>query len=342
NKDMVFSVSVNPGSGSVNAGYIASTAVKVTSLNGIQTDSITLRVDGLTQGIITVGTEDLTGKTCTFQPLQIGNTCTFNLDISTFVTAPAGTYELTIWAQSSAHPGKYSASTGYALTIGQSVGPSPVIVSPTNGASFSVGQAVPLIGYARLSQAQLIPWANCNSLTFQATGPGSTQIPPQTPTQDSSYQSTGYCDASMTFSVPGQTVITLSASNAAGVTGTAQVTINVVSQQQTTTTTSFSFSIIPAQTGMRVTQGNSGTMTITVNFISGTPQPVQLSVSGLPNGATATFSSNSVTPTATVTLTVTASYTTQAGQYYTLTISGTGGGTTNTATISLYVDFAPG
>src|SRR5208282_6688963 len=97
-------------------------------------------------------------------------------------------------------------------------------------------------------------------------------------------------------------------SNVAGVTGTAQVTINVVSQQTTTTATPFSFSIIPAQTGTRVTQGNTGTLTVTINFISGTPEPVQLSVSGLPNGVTYSFSSNPVTPTATVTLTFTASY----------------------------------
>jgi|SRR5208282_464752 len=98
------------------------------------------------------------------------------------------------------------------------------------------------------------------------------------------------------------------------------------------------FTIIPAEKVMRVVQGQSSTMTITVSLISGTPDPVQLSVTGLPNGATATLSSNPVTPTATTTLKISASYNTQAGQYYTLTISGTSGGITETATISLWVD----
>ena len=134
----------------------------------------------------------------------------------------------------------------------------------------------------------------------------------------------------MTFNAPGQVVITLTAANAAGVTGTAQVTINVVTENDHN---AVRLQHNPSPDGDPVAQGNSVTMTVTVNFISGTPQPVQLSVSGLPNGVKASFSSNSVTPTATVTLTIMAAYNTQAGQTYTLTISGSGGGTTNTATL---------
>jgi hypothetical protein len=82
-------------------------------------------------------------------------------------------------------------------------------------------------------------------------------------------------------------------------------------------------------------------MMVTVSLISGKPNPVQLSVSGLPNGTTGTLSSNPVTPTATTTLKISASYNTQAGQYYTLTISGTSGSITETATILLWIDYAP-
>jgi outer membrane protein assembly factor BamB len=102
-----------------------------------------------------------------------------------------------------------------------------------------------------------------------------------------------------------------------------------------------SFSIIPAQAIMRVVQGGSNAVKITVSLLTGIPEPVQLSVSGLPNGVTAAFSNNPVTPTATVTLNITASYNTLAGRYYRLILSGTSGGITETTTISLWVDFAP-
>jgi hypothetical protein len=94
---------------------------------------------------------------------------------------------------------------------------------------------------------------------------------------------------------------------------------------------------------LRVVPGGSETYGVTVTALAGFTDPVALSVSGLPAGATGTFSPDSVTlesGSATSTLVVTTGATTPAGTY-TLTITATGGGLTHTRTVSLTVaDFA--
>src|SRR5439155_8240075 len=61
-----------------------------------------------------------------------------------------------------------------------------------------------------------------------------------------------------------------------------------------------------------VTRGSSVTNTITATLVSGTSQPVAFSASGLPTGASASFSAPSCTPTCSTTLTLTTSTRTQA------------------------------
>lgn len=333
---MTYTVAVNPDSGSTNAGYDSATMVTVTSTNGVQVGDITFKLDGL-EGL---GTEapPLSDATCTFNsPLQPGSTCSFILDISTYNTDPLGTYTLTILASSQ---GTTGASAQYALTISSPVAPSPVIVSPTDGASFAVNQPFTLIGYARTTAAgAFVGSVPCSQMQFQVTAPdGSTQS--YTPTEDQSYPQTGYCDSpQISFSVQGVASITLTASDN-GITGTSQVvSVNVVSQQQQQTNP-FSFSLgASAQSGaLNAYSVSSATFTIQVT-ISGTPQPVQLSVSGLPSDVTYSFSANPVTPTGSIgtsTLTITTSDATAEGTY-TLTISGMAGGITESTTVTLQI-----
>src|SRR5206468_3145308 len=87
-----------------------------------------------------------------------------------------------------------------------------------------------------------------------------------------------------------------------------------------------------------VSQGGSGSDTITVTLVIGPTQGVTLSVSGLPSGATPGFSTHgcggaltcTVTPTVSVTLTITTSSSTPAGMYA-ITVTGAGGGLTDTS-----------
>ncbi len=361
--EMLFSVAVNPGSGSTYAGgantqggygfgaYVTPT-VTVTSVNGVNSAPLTMSVGGLNSQ---VGTEDLSGKTCTFSlPLQPGSTCTFNLDIVTNPAAKAATYPLTISAKT---PSEGQASAPYALTILPSAAPSPVIVSPPNGASANQYQAVLLIGFApntlagQLGGGGYIP---CDQMQFQATGPGAGpggSPKTATPTPDPQYS--GYCDAQMTFTVLGTVSITLTAKNVQENTvGKSQaVTITIVSSQTTqtniigthtttvTTARPFTFTLTAPSSSVITEGGSPDKITISIITTGGSPQPVKLDVSGLPAHATYSLSSNSPTPTTTVTLTITAPFGTAPGTY-TVKITGTpsGGGTPQTVTIQLTVE----
>ncbi len=95
------------------------------------------------------------------------------------------------------------------------------------------------------------------------------------------------------------------------------------------------FALSASPGSVAVTQGGSGTSTITVTPLNGFTGSVSLSASGLPAGVTATF--NPASTTGTSTLTLTASGTATVGTS-TITITGTSGALTHTTTISLTVN----
>jgi hypothetical protein len=101
------------------------------------------------------------------------------------------------------------------------------------------------------------------------------------------------------------------------------------------------FTVGTSPSTLAVTQGSSGSSTITVTSLNGFNAATTLSASGLPSGVTAAFSTNPVTPpangNATSTLTLTASATATTGAA-TVTITGTSGSSTHTATIALTVN----
>lgn len=95
------------------------------------------------------------------------------------------------------------------------------------------------------------------------------------------------------------------------------------------------FSLSANPTSVSVTQGSTGTSTITITPEGGFSGSVTLSASGLPSGVTASFSPNPATSTSTLTLSATSTAT--AGTV-TVTISGVSGSTTGSTTISLTVN----
>ncbi len=112
------------------------------------------------------------------------------------------------------------------------------------------------------------------------------------------------------------------------------LTITGTSGALTATTTLYigvyapTFTLSVPGIGFEVGQGSSATGTVTVNPQNGFTSAVNLTVSGLPNGATASFSPN---PTAgSSTMTVTASPTTPVGSLYIITYTGTSGNQTVT------------
>jgi len=105
-----------------------------------------------------------------------------------------------------------------------------------------------------------------------------------------------------------------------------------------TTTADFTISASPGS--QTVVQGNATSYTVTVAPTGGFSGNVNLSVSGLPTGASATFGTNPIAGgSGSSTMNVSTSASTPAGTY-TLTITGTGGGLTHTTTVTLVVNTA--
>jgi len=95
------------------------------------------------------------------------------------------------------------------------------------------------------------------------------------------------------------------------------------------------FSLSANPNSVTITQGTSGTSTITVNDFNGFTGSVTLSASGLPSGVTAGFGTNPTTSTSLLTLTASGSATTGT---VTVTITGVSGALTHTTTVQLTVN----
>jgi hypothetical protein len=100
------------------------------------------------------------------------------------------------------------------------------------------------------------------------------------------------------------------------------------------------FSISASPPSNSVVPGGSVNYTVSTTSFSGFSGSIALSASGLPTGATASFSPATVTGTGSSTLTVTPAGSTPAGTS-TLTIKGLNGSVTHTTTVSLVVNAPP-
>jgi hypothetical protein len=96
------------------------------------------------------------------------------------------------------------------------------------------------------------------------------------------------------------------------------------------------FTLAASPTSQTVIQGGSTTYTVTQTAVNNYAATVSYSVSGLPAGATASFSPASITGSGTTTLSVSTVSTTPSGNY-SITIIGTDGTLTHTASVTLVV-----
>src|SRR5262249_1027350 len=99
------------------------------------------------------------------------------------------------------------------------------------------------------------------------------------------------------------------------------------------------FSLSATPSSQTVTAGSSASYTVTVTASNGFNGTVNLSVSGLPSGATATFNPASISGSGSSTLAISTSCSTPAGTY-TLTIAGTIGSLSHSARVTLVVNAA--
>jgi hypothetical protein len=96
------------------------------------------------------------------------------------------------------------------------------------------------------------------------------------------------------------------------------------------------FSVAASPASVSVVAGSSTTTTVSVSSTGGFTGSVALSLSGLPSGATATFTPSSIATAGSSTLRITTTAATPGGSYP-LTITGSGGGIVHTASLTLGV-----
>jgi len=113
---------------------------------------------------------------------------------------------------------------------------------------------------------------------------------------------------------------------------------NQVSFQFTVTAPapSFDFTLTASPSSQTIKAGGAATFTVTANLVSGSASTVTLSVAGLPAGATSTFNPDQGKPTFSSSLTITTGVDTAPGTY-TLTITGSDGGLSKTAAVTVTI-----
>lgn len=299
-----FSISALPPSNSTVQGGSVNYTVILTSLNGYN-KPVTLSCSGLP-----------TGATPAFNVTQVTPTGNANMAVSTQPTTPMGTYNLTIRGTN----GTLNHTKNVTLVItGQQ--DFTISASPPSG-TISQGQS---IDYT-VDLTSLNGYSGTVTLSCSGFPSGATYsfVPAQvSPTG----QSTLTVDT-QTTTAPGDYTLTIT-----GTDGTLTHTTTVLLKIQ-------GFSISATPPSQTVIQGQSADYTITLTSLNGYTNPVTLTCTGLPIGASAGFNPNPVTPTGTSTMTVTTSATTPTGSF-TLTVTGSDGSLSHSATVGLTVDPLP-
>jgi len=219
---------LNPNSGSEVVGGLAQTTATTTSLNGVR-GIINFAVFGLPPSAT------FSPNNCSFgSTLQPGTNCAETITFLITLSDSPGTYVLTFFATS---PGATTLSTQYTLNLFLNP-PSPVVVQPILGGTYSANQVILLVGYALSTDpgTSVGTFLPCSQLQFKWTAPhGSTGSAP-TPTADP--VNPGYCDSSVAFSGTGKASVTLSATDTQGMGVSAPVSITVSSNAPFTFTIS--------------------------------------------------------------------------------------------------------
>ncbi|HLI86686.1 MAG TPA: LamG-like jellyroll fold domain-containing protein [Bryobacteraceae bacterium] len=218
--------------------------------------------------------------------------------------------------------GNYSFTTASAFDFSLSASSGTVSVNAGSSGSDTISTA--------------LTSGNGQSVSFSVSG-----LPSGVTSSLSSTSCTPSCSTELTLSVgssvaAGSYKVTVNASGG-GASASVPVTLTVVKP----TTTTFSFSLAAGTSSLSVAPGQTTTDKITATLASGTAQTVSFSMTGLPNGVSASYSSASCAPTCSSTATITAASTAAAGTY-TITAQATGGGLTKTAAISLTISNSSG
>jgi uncharacterized membrane protein len=295
-----FTLSVNPSSLTINRGASSGATVTITRIGGFDS-VVALNASGLPSGV-----------TASFESPP-GPVSVISMFIAVSSTAATGTTNVTITGGG----GGLTRTTTLTLTVNAqdftlSANPSSLTVSPgASGVStITITRTGGFTGSVALSASGL------------PSGVTATFNPSST--------------------AGGNSMLTLAASSAAAF-GTFNVAINGSGGGLTRSTTlalsianAQNFTLAASPSTLTVNRGASAATTISISRVGGFASSVALSATGLPSGVTATFNPPSTTGASSA-LTLAASSGATTGTVN-VTVSGTGGGLTRSANLSLTVN----
>jgi hypothetical protein len=305
-----FSISGSPSSQTVTAGQNTTYSVTVGAVNGFS-GTVTLSVSGLPSG-----------ANGSFTPTSVAGSGTSTLAVATTSSTPTGTYTITVSGSSGSqtHTTTVSLVVNAAPTPDFSISASPSSQTVTAGQnttySATVGALNGFTGTVTLSVSGLPTGATGSFTPPSITGSGTSTLTVSTASSTSA----------------GTSTLTISGTSGSL---THSMTVSLVVNAAP------DFSISASPSSQTVTAGANTTYTTTVSGVNGFAGAVSLSVSGLPSGASGSFTPTSIDGSGTSTLTVTTASSTPAGTS-TLTITGVSGTLTRSTTVSLVVNAAAG
>ncbi len=295
-----FTLSASPSSVSVLQGSSGTSTITVTDVGGFS-GSVTLSASGLPSGV-----------TASFSTNPTSTTSTLTLSATS--TAATGTVTVTV----SGISGSTTGSTTISLTVTAPVQSFSLSAAPS---AVSVAKG----GAGETSTITITPQGGFSgnvTLTTSALPKGVTaSFSPNPATSTSVLTFTAG-----TTALAGTTTITITGTSGS-LTATTTVTLTV--------TPLGGFSVKAAPNKLTVAGGSSGTSTISIVPTNGFDQQVTLTTTGVPSGATASFSANPTATTSVLTLVVGNSVPTGT---YAITVTGTFGTHVHTTTVHLTVN----
>jgi hypothetical protein len=300
-----FALSATPGSRAISPGNSATSTIGVTGLNGYGGSVNLSVVSGCPAN-----------STCTVSPGAASAGGTSTLTVSTAAATPVGTYTVTVKGVDSANASLVH-NTTFTVTVAVadfSISANPAAFSVAQGLSntsnISVGSLGGFTGPVTLSTGSTCPTGATCSFSVNPVTPGGSSTLTVTPS-----------------STTPPAVYTVT------VTGTS----GSLTHSTTVTVTVDANFTMPSSLSLTVARGSSNSVSVAVGNVGTSTTSVTLSISGLPNGATASFSPNPVVPGSSSKLTVATHPGVKKGNY-TLTITGSNGSVTHTTALKLTVN----
>ena len=231
--------------------------------------------------------------------------------------------------------GSYSAVTGYDLVTGWG-SPKPALISALSGP--------PVAGFTLSASPSSLTILEGNSgsssITSTVTG-GFNSAVTLTASGQPTGVTVGFSPTSITGTGSSTMSIIVASTTTPGaypitVTGTAGSNVQTTKVTLTVTSTSAGFSIGASPTSITVTRGSSGHVTVSTAVTGGFRSAISLSATGQGSRVTTSFSPTSITGAGSSTLTITVSRRATTGTR-TLTVTGTGGTTSHSTTVTLTI-----